>query len=44
MRYYYSICLLLLLLLSACGGIENEKIDIQNETSTNKLIVPPCLK
>ena len=40
---YFATCLILLL-LSACGGIENEKIDTQNETSTNKLIVQPCLK
>lgn len=32
-----------LFLLSACGGIENEKIDVQSETS-NQLIVPPCFK
>lgn len=43
MKCYY-IFFSLLLLLSACGGIENEKIDTQHETSTNKLIVPPCLK
>lgn len=42
MKYWVS-CLILFL-LAACGGIENEKIDTQHETSTNKLIVPPCLK
>lgn len=41
MRY---ISLLILFLLSACGGFENEKIDTENTISTNKLIVPPCLK
>lgn len=40
----YCVSCLILLLLTACGGIENEKIDIQDETSMNKLIVPPCLK
>lgn len=41
---YCFISFLLLLFLTACGGIENEKIDTQHETSTNKLIVPPCSK
>ncbi len=41
MRY---ISLFLLFFLSACGGFENEKIDTEDIVSTNKLIVPPCLK
>lgn len=31
-------------ILTACGGIENEKIDTKNEISSNMLIIPPCLK
>lgn len=36
--------LAMLLILAACGGIENEKIDTQNEIKQNKLLIPPCSK
>ena len=38
------VALVMLLMLVACGGIENEKIDTQNEVKQNKLLIPPCSK
>ena len=37
-------CLLLLsfLMISACGGIENQSVDFE-EAKNNPLLIPPCM-
>lgn len=41
--FKYFLSLFLLIGLSSCANIENEKIDIQKELENNKLLTPPCL-
>lgn len=44
MKYCVNYAFLgLLFMLIGCGGIENEKLDTQNEVKRNKLLVPPKL-
>lgn len=31
----------MLFMLVGCGGVENEKLDTQNEVKNNRLLVPP---